>query len=134
MDSKRILRDRLKSARKGLILIGHGSRQSGFDAAMKKVARALRKEKKFDFVLCAYNEIAAPSFSEAVDILVKKGATKIYALPYFLQAGRHVRRDIPTLVRGLRKKYLGRAKIILYPYLGYDARVVEIVRHRLKGV
>ncbi len=99
---------------------------------MKQVASALRKEKKIDFVLCAYNEIATPSFPDAVEILVKKGAQSIFVVPYFLQAGRHVKRDIPALAQSLRKKYLGRVKIILCAYLGYDARVVEIVKNRLK--
>ena len=114
-----------------LILIGHGSREKGFADAMKKVAGTIRKEKKFDFVLCAYNEIVAPSFAEAVEILVKKGVKRISVLPYFLQAGRHVRCDIPEFVTIERKKYSGKVKIILCPYLGFDKRIVNIVRDRI---
>ena len=110
-----------------LILIGHGSREKGFAAAMIKVAGTIRKEKKFDFVLCAYNEIVAPSFAEAVEILVKKGVKKISVLPYFLQAGRHVQKDIPEFVRTAREKYSGQAEIVLYPYLGYDKQIVKII-------
>lgn len=118
--------------KKGLILVGHGSREEGFNSAMKKVAAALRKEEKFDFVLCAYNEITSPSFPEAVEILVKKGAEKITVLPYFLQAGRHVRRDIPKAIIDLKEKYFNKVKFILCDYLGYDNRIVGVVKDRLQ--
>ena len=115
-----------------MILVGHGSREKGFAAAMTKVTRLIQKEKKFDFVVCAYNEIVPPSFPDAVEILIKKGVQNIFVLPYFLQAGRHVKRDIPRMLSQLRKKYSGDVQFILCDYLGYDERIACVVKDRIK--
>lgn len=127
MGSERDMRDYLKAA----VILGHGSRVRGFGTAMEKAARDLSRKGLFDFVLCAYLGIVSPSLPEAIDDCVRKGAREVRVLPYFLQMGKHVRKHIPQMVSRARKKYKGRARIRLCGYLGYDERIVDVVRDRL---
>lgn len=117
--------------KKAVVIVGHGSKLKGFQAAMVKVAQKLRQEKKFHWVWCAYLEITPPSIPAAIQTLVKKGATEIRVLPYFLLLGRHIREDMPRIVKEARKKYGSRVKIKLCPYLGYDPKLVSLVKQRI---
>ncbi len=115
-----------------VVLVGHGSRARGFDTALRRVAQRLRRTSPpGEAVACAYLEIAPPALPEVIDELVRRGARRVSVVPYFLQAGLHVRRDIPAAVRAARSRYRGRAVIALKPYLGYDARIAAVVRDRL---
>ena len=98
---------------------------------MERVARQLRSRRAFDFVSCAYLEITPPSIERAIGSLVRRGATTLLVLPYFLLMGVHIKEDIPKIVRSLRRKYRGKAKIILCPYLGYHEKIVSVVSQRL---
>lgn len=117
--------------KRALLIIGHGSKQKGFQAAMEKVAKKLRQEKEFNWVDCAYLEVTPPLIPQAIDLCAQKGAKEISVLPYFLLTGLHVTVDIPEIVASARKKYRGRVKIKLCPYLGYDEKIVEVVRQRI---
>ena len=118
--------------RSSVILIGHGSRQRGFDAAIRKVARVLKRQGVFSDVRCAYLEIANPLVPEAVEALVRKGARKIILVPYFLQAGLHVKKDVPEIVKNLRRRFRGKTKLILSRYLGFDRRIAALVKTRIR--
>ena len=118
-------------AERAVIIIGHGSKQRGFQAAMERVAAALRRGRRFGVVLCAYLEITKPLIPEAIGRCVQKGAKEIIVLPYFLLTGRHVEQDIPRIAAEARKKYKGKARIKLAPYLGYHGKIVEVVKQRI---
>ena len=114
-----------------VLLVGHGSKTRGFDHAMQRVAKALRKKKDFFSVRCAFLEVAAPSIPEGIAQAVEKGAKEVRVLPYFVLTGKHVTRDIPNIVAEASRKYRGHAKIILCPYLGFDEKIVSVVKKRL---
>lgn len=114
------------------MLVGHGSRARGFAAAMKKVASRLSAAPGLGRVVCAYLEIARPSITEAIDRCVAGGAREVRVLPYFVLSGRHVKSHIPVIIAASRKKHGRRAKIILCPYLGYDKKVVELAKERIR--
>ena len=116
----------------GLVLVGHGSRLEGFERAMLKVARRLRRKRVFSEVRCAYLEITPPSIAQAVDEMIQREMEKVFILPYFLLKGRHTQEDIPAHAKALRSKYKKKAKIILCPYLGYHAALADIVCERVR--
>jgi sirohydrochlorin ferrochelatase len=113
-----------------VILVGHGSKARGFDRAMKRVAAALRRG-PYRTVQCAYLEINSPSISEAIRQAVRRGAREVRVLPYFLLAGNHVRKDIPAIIASERKRQRSKTRIFLRPYLGYDPKIVSVVRERI---
>ena len=123
------MRSRIKTA---AILISHGSKVSGFDAPLKKVREDLKKDSRFQKILLAYLGINPPSISKAIDRCVQDGFGEIYLLPYFVLSGKHVQEHIPDIVNACQKKHRGLAKIKLCPYLGYDKKITEVVRERLK--
>jgi len=120
-----------RGPKRAAVIVGHGSKMKGFQRAMEKVARQLRRRSAFDFVSCAYLEITPPSIERAIDSLARRGATTILVLPYFLLMGVHTQEDIPKIIRSIRGKYRGKAKIILCPYLGYHEKIVSVVSERL---
>jgi sirohydrochlorin cobaltochelatase len=120
-----------RAARLAVILVGHGSKARGFDRAMKRVAGRLRKGVPGP-VRCAYLEINAPSIAQAVRRSVRGGAREVRILPYFLLTGNHVQKDIPRIVRQARREHGSKARIRLCPYLGYDERIVAVVKDRLR--
>ncbi len=111
-------------------MIGHGSREKGFQASMEKVVSDFKKDRRFAGAVCAYLEIAKPSIEEAIRDCVKKGAAEIRLLPYFLLSGRHVNSHIPAITAEARKKYGSAVKIVLCPYLGYDAKIAAVAKKR----
>lgn len=121
----------MKSSKIAVILAGHGSRESGFQAPMEKVASRLRKDKRFSPVTCAYLEITSPSIGEAIDRCVAKKAREIRVLPYFVLGGRHVKTHIPEIIAKAREKHRGASKIILCPFLGFDERLVLLAKKRI---
>lgn len=116
-----------------MVLIGHGSKASGFEAPLKKVARDLSRTKRFRDVMPAYLEINEPSIEKAISRCVSRGAKIVKVLPYFLLLGSHVTQDIPSIVSALKKKYSGKAAVKLCPYLGYDRRISSLALKRLSS-
>ncbi len=115
-----------------VVLVGHGSKEKGFQAAMERVAGKLRTDGRFSLVLCAYLGSAAPSIREAIESCVSKKIKKIVVVPYFVLTGKHVNRDIPVLVKEAARKCGTAATISLAPYLGYDDGMVKLVRKRIR--
>ena len=98
---------------------------------MVRVARDLAREKKYGKVVCAYLEITHPSILEAVDACAAEGAREIRLVPYFLLIGRHVTADIPNIAAEAAKKYSGRCRIRLAPYLGYHPNITAVVKEKI---
>jgi len=69
-----------------------------------------------DIVEYAYLQYAQPTPEEAVERCVQQGAKKIVIIPYFMQAGVHVTKDIPAFLEKVKQKH---------PTL--DVRVTDLV-------
>ena len=121
----------MKSSNLFVVLVGHGSRTRGFDTAMRRVAATLRREKFFREVCCAFLEAARPSIPEAIDRCIKRGASEVRVLPYFVLTGKHVIHDIPKIIQEASQRHASVAKIILCPYLGYHEKIVSVVKQRI---
>ena len=114
-----------------VVLVGHGSKARGFDAALQKVARQLRRERLYRDVCCAFLEVSAPSIPEAILFCVRRGAGEVRVLPYFVLTGKHVTRDIPRIVKEAAQQHRGEARIVLCHYLGYHSDIVSVVKERI---
>jgi sirohydrochlorin ferrochelatase len=88
-----------------VIILGHGSRGYGNDAQVKRIAAAIRESMNCDIVEYAYLQYVQPTPEEAVERCVQQGAKKIVIVPYFMQAGVHVTRDIPALLEKAKQKH-----------------------------
>jgi sirohydrochlorin ferrochelatase len=82
----------------------------------------------YPIVEAGFLELAEPSIPEVLDRSVRKGATDIYIVPYFLSAGRHVHVDIPGEVAKARAMYNGIAMTIL-PHIGASLQMKDLFRN-----
>jgi len=72
-------------------------------------------------------EIAEPSIPQGIESCIKKGASEVLILPYFLAAGRHVLEDIPDIVDQEKTKYPD-VSITSLPYFGSSPVIVDILK------
>jgi sirohydrochlorin cobaltochelatase len=115
----------------GLMLCGHGSRDSAAIAEFAALAERLRPRFPGWPVEHGYLEFARPVIREGLDRLVAAGANRILAVPGMLFAAGHAKNDIPSVLntyqaghRGLGIEY-GRE-------LGIDARMIRAAGARIQ--
>ena len=111
-----------------LMLVAHGSRRDESNLEIKSLAKkiALFKVKEFEVVMPAFLEFAKPSITEAIDNCTVIGANKVTILPYFLSAGVHIAKDIPSEVaKGAQKN--PNLNIEISNYFGSRDEIAEIL-------
>lgn len=117
-----------------LLLIGHGSRRTEANDALR--ALALRLEAALpqgQKVIAAYLEIASPSIQTAIETIVESGRLQIVVLPFFLSDGRHVTEDIPRILDEARLTYPDLV-IDCLPHLGEDPLLFDALLERAKAL
>jgi sirohydrochlorin ferrochelatase len=115
--------------KRAVILIGHGSRASGADDDMEKIAARLRAKLGGIVVTCRMSGRGIP-FDEAFDQCIRQGAKSVIVLPYFLHFGIHLREDIPEILRENGRKHPD-VRLVLGKHLGYDDALVTLVAKRI---
>lgn len=90
---------------KAVLYICHGSRlKAAKEEAVAFITSCMnRVEAKIQEV--CFLELASPSIEEGFRTCVKRGATEIVAIPVFLLAAGHVKKDIPLELRKLNEEY-----------------------------
>lgn len=114
-----------------LLLMAHGSPFEQANAPIVWVAEALRAH--YAHTQLGFMEINAPSIAEAAATLVRQGAKRIVAVPYFLQLGEHVAGDLPEAVDAAQARHPN-TRFTLAEYLSYDPLLLDVVRARLEAV
>ncbi len=118
-----------------MLLIAHGSRkQSANDEIAELAARvqAIAGD-RYDAVLPAFLELAEPDIHQVIDTCASMGATEIVAVPYFLAAGKHVARDIPSELECARAGHPD-IRIDVAPYVGgHDSMPDMVLRCALQS-
>ncbi len=112
-----------------LLIVAHGSRSPEANEEVLRLARSITKH--HPLTAAAFLEIAAPAMDDTVAMLIRRGATQITVLPYFLTKGRHVTHDIPHQVRKAKEKYPQlHFKILshLGAFPGIDHLVLEMLK------
>lgn len=92
---------------KALLIIAHGSRRKAANDEIANVANQVSQLQSngYDIVIHAFLEFAKPNIASGISQCVESGATEVTVVPYFLAAGSHVVRDIPTELSSCRKKH-----------------------------
>lgn len=104
---------------KALLLIAHGSRRKQSNDEVVLIAEKLQAANTSDYGIyqAGFLEIATPSIDIAIDRCLKKGASSITVLPYFLNSGLHVIKDIPNAVKKAQMQYPD-TRINIAPHIG----------------
>jgi len=87
-----------KSARQGLLLVGHGSRDEVGVEEFLAVARQVAAARPEWVVQPCFLEFAVPDIAAGMAALAARGARSVVVVPVILFAAGHIRRDIPAAV------------------------------------
>ncbi len=92
---------------KVLLLVAHGSRKEGANEEVVRLAERVAElgAGDFDRIVPAFLEFAEPDIHKGIDYCVELGADEVVVVPYFLAAGNHVLRDIPSELACVGQKY-----------------------------
>jgi sirohydrochlorin ferrochelatase len=116
-----------------LLVIAHGSRRVASNQEILDLVEILAaKTTHYITIQAAFLELANPSISEGIDFCVKKGATEVIVLPYFLSAGRHVSEDIDNALAPKREEY-PQLTITIKPHIGAANGMAEMLLNLAKG-
>jgi sirohydrochlorin ferrochelatase len=115
---------------KALVLIAHGSRRQASNEEVIALSGVIAREMKDDYpiVEAGFLELAEPSIPNALERCVRKGATDICIVPYFLSAGRHVHADIPGEVDQARTMH-GGISMTITPHIGASPQMKDLIRN-----
>lgn len=111
-----------------LLLIGHGSPDAAGNAEFYRFAEDLGQHLGVTIQPC-FLELAEPSIGEGFARCVAAGARQIAALPLFLGAGRHQKRDVPDLLAEAQAAHPG----IMLRYgapLGSQLHLIDVLAAR----
>ena len=111
-----------------LLLVAHGSRREESNLEVVSLSKQMAKfnSNLFDKVMPAFLEFASPSIPEAIKKCNKMGANSVTVLPYFLSAGVHIDRDIPSEVENASKDFPN-LNITIANYFGSREEIAEIL-------
>ena len=111
---------------KGIILVGHGSRDPLWRAPLEAVAARLAALQPAVPTRCAYLELQQPDVPAAAAELARLGVRQVTLVPMFLGTGKHARADLPRLLEQVRAAHPGVA-FTLQPSVGEDPRLLDLL-------
>ncbi len=117
--------------KRAVLLVGHGSKVEGSSEAMNRVIDDLRNRLPSTFFLTALLELESPNIPDGIELCIKQGAEEVIVVPYFVQTGRHVVKDIPNIIHEAKIRHSS-ITISLAEYLGFDQRIVSLVEDRIE--
>lgn len=118
--------------KKGVLILGHGSRRQAANEGLKKLADMVQA--RFSIrVLPAYFQFAKPDLADGVQCLVDDDIEEIIIVPTFLFPGIHLKVDIPEELAKLEQQYGSRVRFQVTPALGPDPRLAEIIMERVRS-
>ena len=92
---------------KGILLFGHGARNPEWAQPFHRIRDAILAREPEALVEPGFLELMRPTFDEAVDCLVRQGATEIVVVPIFMAAGSHIKKDLPQLAANAMDRHAG---------------------------
>lgn len=107
-----------------IILLAHGSRDRHWCETFEKLAAPTLDSVPGSRI--AYMELSQPSLQAVVAEGVESGASGFTVVPLFLAAGRHLRKDVPAMLRELEQAH--GIRISLAPPIGENPRLGDAIR------
>ena len=113
---------------KALLLVAHGSRRAQSNDEVDKIAKKLKAhcDDQYQIIHSAFLELAETLIPDGIKKCVDDGATSLIVLPYFLNSGRHVVKDVPEIVNKEKTKY-PTIDIKIAEHLGASALMLDLL-------
>ena len=83
----------------GIVLFAHGSRDPQWAAPLFAIEAQIKRGHPEQTVSIAFLEIGQPDLLAAITTMAESGVTRIAVLPVFLGVGKHLREDLPLLIK-----------------------------------
>lgn len=118
-------------AKKTVLIVSHGSRETSANREFVRLVGKFRARHKGWKVGYAYLDVVGPTIHQGLAHLIhgmEKGTIEV--LPYFLFRARHVKKDIPEILKAFQKEH-PRVSLRLSKPLGLDPRLLDILDQRL---
>ncbi len=123
--------------KKGIVVLGHGSRASVGEAnqVVFQVTEMVKDKVGHTLVETAImNRMSGlQSLEEAVERLITQGADYITVVPMFFSNGIHMQSDIPEEILAIQEKHAG-VTVTMANHIGADARIADILVERVQEV
>lgn len=116
---------------KGILIVGHGSRQKSTEQTLEAVVEAVRLNLPEMPVEIAYMEFGEQNIPSGLSALLRQGADEIAVVPYFLFDGIHIREDIPQALEEFQAAH-PHLRITMGRPLGSDERLAAILSDRVR--
>lgn len=116
-----------------LLLVAHGSRREQSNNEVTALASKLKNScsDHYSIVRSAFLELADPLIPEGIKQCIEDGATVVVVLPYFLNSGRHVTKDIPSIVSKSQQAYPN-ITMTIASHLGQSDQMVNLLTESAK--
>lgn len=114
----------------GLLLVDHGSRRPEANAQLEDMGRRVSRRCPGVPLALAHLDVCAPSIADGIAVLLAQGCDELRVLLYFLSDGRHVREDIPALVRTALADH-PQVRVTIAGALGPDDALAELMLRRV---
>ena len=108
-------------AKPGFVIFAHGSTVESANEAVREVALEMSRSGGLELVEVAFLDCAPPDLPDAVERMVRRGASRVVVIPYFLTLGTHLQRDLPRIVDGIRGRHTGLDILVTAPLDGHPA-------------
>jgi sirohydrochlorin ferrochelatase len=91
-----------------VIILFHGSRTRGAKSTPGNIVAGVRRRGARDLVVeAAFMQYQSPRLETSIRKCVALGARRVFIVPFFMQPGSHVTRDLPALVEKARPRHAG---------------------------
>lgn len=114
-----------------IVIVDHGSRRDESNKLLEEVARLFgeRFRQTYEIVEPAHMELCEPSIATAYATCVRRGATRVVVVPFFLGPGKHWTGDIPALTAAAATEHPGTRYHVAMP-LGVDDLMLDLLKKR----
>ncbi len=117
---------RASTARNGLILLAHGSRDPIWQRTAERLRQIVTETLGDASVALAYLQMSGPALPDAMGQLAEAGVTRVSVLPIFFSQGGHVAKDVPDAVADARHDH-PTVEFEVLPPVGEDPRFFALV-------
>ncbi|HKK55373.1 CbiX/SirB N-terminal domain-containing protein [Marinobacter sp.] len=112
------------SSEPAIILLAHGSSDARWCETFEKLAGPTLESVPGSRI--AYMELAQPSIDRVVSEGVNSGVRSFTIVPLFLAAGRHLRKDVPGMIREIENTH--NVTITLAAPIGENPQLGDAIR------
>jgi sirohydrochlorin ferrochelatase len=114
-----------------VLIVAHGSRNPKAEEEFLQIVAQLRHYLDYPVLQPAWLEINQPDIATGLNLCLEQGADKIVLMPYFLNYGNHVLRDIPGIVETWQKENPN-IPVTITKHLSVSQKLLELVQERIQ--